>query len=81
MHFTTPLTILSLLPTLALTASTCQEYFEMPTLLDACCDVLRSRVHAPCPEPVFVANATECTVEAYPEGFACCIEKVCISLD
>jgi len=49
----------------------------MSTSVDACCPLLYSRgPRSPCLEPVYVGNATDCTEEAYPEGFQCCIDKV-----
>jgi hypothetical protein len=78
MHFLT-----LLLPTLALSTTTASaeeticQYALGPTWLDACCDFLLSRTHGPCPTPVYVANATLCTAQAYPEGWVVCIDKVC----
>lgn len=38
-----------------------------------CCpDCLKMGPYSPCPNPVFVENVFNCTVDVYPEGWACC---------
>ncbi|KAF1934907.1 hypothetical protein EJ02DRAFT_488100, partial [Clathrospora elynae] len=43
---------------------------------DGCCSTLLSRgPTAPCADIAYVANATLCTIEDYPTGWAVCVEK------
>jgi len=53
----------------------CQTSID-PTWIDVCCTELLSH-GPPCSNPIPVANVTDCTVDLYPHGWACCIEGVC----
>ncbi|KAH7082408.1 hypothetical protein FB567DRAFT_531224 [Paraphoma chrysanthemicola] len=87
MHFPTPLSIFFpylLLatqitahpdPTPDPTLSLCQSYLG-PSYTDFCCPYVESGSDTPCgPYAVPVSNVSECTIEAYPRGWGCCVKQ------